>query len=168
VIEERKEMAIEVTKFLVSLTAAIAAAADLEFAGTPREIWAGNAIEDACAEAYSVIRTYGAPSQAEFTRRPTISVQIDTRSKDDAAAVEQAWKIHESLLDGRQHPKANWRIAGKQIDADGNVVDDAGGDWVVRMITLLNGPGVVGKDEAGRAFAPFNIEVQFVRVEKAN
>ncbi len=156
----------DVNHFLTSLAAAIAAATGLAFdvpVAGKRALWVHQAIEDNSTPVFSVLRTYGGPSQAQYLRVPEISVQVDTRGMDAAAVLAQAWGIHEGLMNVEEHPRSAWMLPGRMIDAGGSLVEDAAGGWMVRIIKLINAPGILGRDESGRWIAPFNFDVRFER-----
>jgi hypothetical protein len=161
-------MATDVTKFLLSLAVGIAADADLPIAGDtdPPAIWIHRAREAVAAPSYTVLRIYGGDEPARFiTRRyPIARIQADTRGKDEAAVIAQAWLIHDTLLDAQGRPRTNWALDGKRFDAADAIEDDPEGNWVLRAVTFNGAPGLIGIDEEQRSIATENYRIEFERV----
>ncbi len=151
--------------FLISLAAAMAAAAGVELTGTPRGLWVHEADEAAAAAVYTVLRIYGGAETASFSghRRGSLSIQRDTRGMDAQAVLAGATALHETLLDAEQRPRMHWTIAGKRFAGDGTIEADPDGNWTIRQVRLVALPGIVGRDEAGRWIASANMDVEYDR-----
>ena len=159
----------DVTNFLWSLAAAIAAATGLTLdppVNGKRSMWVRQAVEAASTDVYSVLRDYDYPEDG-FNLVPAVSVQIDTRGKLQQAAAEQAMAIHQSLqVNG--HPRHGWTIAGQRFNETTQaMVVDAGVSWCVKSIRRVSGPAVVGRDDANRYTAVSSYDFQFVRLVAA-
>lgn len=154
----------ELDNFLLSLAAALATAAGIELAATPRALWVHEAIEDAASDPFTVLRVYGGTETASFSgvRSDRCRIQLDTRGTDASATLARAWRLHAALLDAHDRPRLHWSIAGKHL-VDGQIEADPSGGWAAWVCDLTAVPGIVGRDEGRRYFAPDNFEIEFER-----
>jgi hypothetical protein len=168
----------DVTNFLISLAAALAADAAM----TPGvDLFVGQGSEAAAqkggATAFTVLLPYpgGAPDIFPGVERAyTVSVQARTTSvaKQEAggamAAQQAADRLHAACFDdlgddaGGDLPRHLWRIAAKKL-VDGAIAADTDGDYEVRSLICKQTPGVIGVDALGRALVVFNMEVRAAR-----
>lgn len=148
-------MSVDLDNFLHSLCLAIATATGLEYAGTPRALWAGRVIEGAdCAATYAVATIYGGPAQL-WDPLARVSVQVMARGP---AALATAQKIFEALHTSDGRP---WRM--QTIDGT-TVAGAADGHWRIVSVDFSQRPGVVSTDDNGRDEAVFNMEIGFAKV----
>lgn len=165
-------MPTEINNFLLSLAAAIAAAASLSINDPPRAIWTTEAVEgktsagvELTAAVYTVIRLTGGDEPPVFknARHLSISVQADTRGMESQAVLAQAWAVHESMIDANGQSRMGWTLAGKKFNATTGAIEaDAAGNWYVRTINFIGGPpGVRGRDADGQWFATGNLDIRF-------
>jgi len=153
----------DVPNFVLSLAAAIAAAAGLTLG---RDLFAHQAYDKTAGPVFTVLRVYGGPSFATFAgnRRGSASVQVDTRGLRSEPVLAQGYQVYEALLDDQDRPRMHWVVPGKVLDDSGAVADDVGGDWEVRAVRFVSGvPGITGRDEDKRYQGAFSFDVEFDR-----
>lgn len=149
-------MAINLNNFLHSLALAMATASSLAYETTPRSLWRNQAIEDAAADPYSVLRIYGG-GPLVWHPLPIISVQCLTSGGGNDAVLSQAQKLFESLLESDGRPAQGRIITGK------TVAGASDGTWRIVWIQIINRPGLIGRTEKGQAQAAFNFDCGFHR-----
>jgi hypothetical protein len=136
-----------------------------------RALWIHEAIEGASTPVYSVLRIYGGSEPGNFAgmRRPTPSIQIDTRGGDAQDVLAQAYKIHEALLEAADGtPWLGHLIEAKTFDVDGVTIidDDTTDKWSV-WVQTMTAPGTVGVDEDNRHVATSNYDIEFETLSQA-
>jgi hypothetical protein len=159
---------------LLSLAVALSAATGLAIAPVSpakRAIWIHDAIEEASTDVYSVLRIYGGSEPGHFAgmRRPTPSIEIDTRGGDGQQVLAQAYAIHEALLEAPDGtPWLGHLIEAKKFDVDGVTIidDDATDKWSV-WVQTMTAPGIVGVDEDSRHVATSNYDIEFETLSQA-
>jgi hypothetical protein len=163
---------VDFNNFLLSLASALAEACapSLELR---KDLFIGQANESDAQAAgkasWAVLRIYGGDAPASYpggyqvARAHKPAVQCEAVSKDPMAAMDLCQKIYLACFDEDQFPRNHWSIAGKRMTTEGAVETDPEGDWEVRLVTLRQGPGQIGIDEAGRLTVVFNFDVEFER-----
>lgn len=149
--------------FLLSLAAAIAGVTGLTL-GT--NLFVHQTIEKIASTPNSVLRVYGGPPPLELRDIPGVSVQCFSVGPMASDVSDQADAIFASLRDDTGVARNGWTIPAKEISAtDGTVQDatgdNAGGNWLVHLITPVAPPGVVGRDDRGFWNVSFNFDVRF-------
>src|SRR5207249_1407146 len=129
-----------------------------------RAVWPRKAQEADAANVYTVYRIYPGGELAAFARTiriASVSIQADTRAKEDGDVLTQAVKLHEALLDSDFRPRMGWIIPANKFDSDsGVIIADAAGDWKIRYVTFLTAPWIIGKDDHDRDFATENFSLR--------
>lgn len=141
-------MSLDVKEFLKELATHLAAAAGLEHAATPRQLWIGEAIEEDAVRPYSILRTYG--GELPYVPMPAASIQIETAGSKNAdpAAWEQAEKLFGALCDSNRRPLRNWKLPGFRIVG----------------ILDLRGPAQVRRDDKGGVRLVSNFDVKYAPI----
>lgn len=158
--------ALRVDDYLLSLTAAVAAIAELALdppVDGRRDLFAHQAHEPTAREPWSVIRIYGAPVDGSLSPRHQVSVQVASTGSVASVTLRRAWQIYAALHDDAGLPRCHWVIPGRRKSAAGGVEADPDGDWEVRVTRPLQGPGITGRDASGRWTATFNFDQAFFR-----
>jgi hypothetical protein len=155
-----------VDELVISLTAAIAAAAGLSLADdNTGQIRAHEAVEGRSAAVYTVIRLYGGNEPGSFVgsrRRARVLIQADTRGAIGPDVLRQAWAVHEALLDaGTGSLRQRWIVPAKRANDSTGAIEAIGGQaWVLWVRSIVTVPGVVAVDEVKRKVATGNFEIQ--------
>jgi hypothetical protein len=138
-------MPFDAGNFLDVLAAAIATAASLNYANAnqPRALWRHAAVEGGCTDPYSVLKIYG--GSLSFVPVPSCSIQCETIGTGNDATFARAVAVHATLLDGNGRPVRMKAISGYRL----NGID-------------LRAPGLVGRDDKGRAKVVFNFDVKAI------
>jgi hypothetical protein len=145
------------SRHVVSRAKTLSPCVQIEFAGTPRGLWAHRAIEDEAADVYSVLRIYGGGRMVRDAL-PRPSVQCMTIGKDAASAMIRGQLLFEMLcLDDLGQPMRMTTIDA--FTADGQ----SDGQIVLVAVDPLQRPGLMSIDENGRASVVFNFDVGFRR-----
>ena len=119
-----------------------AAQLTLEYANTPREVWAHRINFDDAADTVSVFRSGGGVDLGWDLAGGPI-VQVMTYAATEAAALIRAGQIAELFKSGNL-PRRSW------TDLTG---------WYVRAVDLIGPPTPVGQDESKRAQISFNLRL---------
>ena len=152
-------------KYIVARAGAFTPPVAIQYAGTPRQLWRQRATENTpggpnvCADPYTVMRVYSAPPLMWY---PLIklSVQFQTVASDsgggDEGGLAQAWIVFRTLLDDQGHPAR--MLAVNAFKA----ADDAahGSPYTLVALDPLQRPGLVGRDDRGRALWTWNAEIE--------
>jgi hypothetical protein len=149
-------MAVNVNNFVHSLALQLASATSLAYATAPRAIWRHRAIEDQAADPYSVLRVYGG-SPLMWHPLPRLSLQVWTLGTSDDAALAQAQRLAEAFTDTDSLPRHGWVFAGQ------STAGSTDGTWRIVSCDILQRPGLVGRDDRGRAEVVFNVDLGFLK-----
>lgn len=157
-------MPIDLNNFLHSFARHMAAragafvpATEIAYAGVPRSLWLWGAIEADSEPLYSVLRIYGGPSMVKHPL-PRYSVQCQTVGPLVTAAVSRAQTLFEALLEDDGQPLRMQQIGGYTL------ADDApDGGYKLVGVDPVQRPGLIGRDERGRAMVVFNFDVGFFK-----
>jgi hypothetical protein len=159
-------MAASLSNFVLSIAAALAGEAGVQFGGSNAVLFAFHAVEEnAAASGYAVLRTYPGSRPSPVLRRPMASLQLMAMAKTDRAAIDLAEKFFALLWvsanGGGKHARTMWTVPGKRISGAGAVETDGTVSYLVRYVAPIHEPGVLGTDEKGRRMAAFNCDVQW-------
>lgn len=154
-------MSLNPSNFLLSLAAQMATAASCTL-GTDLFVHQLPAAVPISEGGAAVLTIYGGPAPDELRYVPGVSVQCMVHATDASAGLALAQRLYESLRDSSDScPRRHWSIDGKAIVA-GQVDDDPDvAAWDVRLVVLMQPPGIVGRDESGRWNISFNFDVRF-------
>lgn len=129
---------------LAAYMAANAAGGALEYASTPRAVWAGQADQKYATAAYSTLIPFG--GSLAFVPENRITIQCMSSGKSVEAALAQAQKLFGALVDSNSRPR-------RMVDLGGNY----------RLIGVdLQHPQVITSDST-RTQVVFNFEAIAVR-----
>lgn len=160
--------------YMITATQAQTPPVYIQYTGEPRGMWINKILwpdqsdsnslqpSDPC----SVLRIYGGmPNQNDEQRRAAIQCMTTTASSNEAAAMQQAEALYETLLNPtsgqlqlrpiRELTITNYLYA----PASGT-----NGSWRIVSIDIHQPPGKVGLDEKGRPLIVFNFDAAFVPV----
>jgi len=161
-------MYIDFANFMLSLTAFIAAKAKIALG---KDIWSLQADEktaqDKNAPAYAVLINYSSsqPEELLVVQQPAIQCMVTSRSVREAQSL--ASRIHAALYKkipdgGGVRPIHDFVLPAKAM-VNGEVADDANaseGYWIHQAI-IMQSPGLIRADDAGRHSVSFNFYVRF-------
>lgn len=132
-------------EFVIALADHLASAPlGLSRSGTAIAMFALEADEQNAAAVYSVLRPYG--GRIDQTPVPAVSVQCMTVAKSPAESLARAQSIADRLRDSAGRTKRNLAITG----------------FVVKAVTAMTAPGLIGVDDKGRAQCVFNFDASYL------
>jgi hypothetical protein len=144
-------MAIYLMTFLSQLATHVATAAELQFAGTPRELWVLSAEETAanCSPIYSVITPYG--GETPYVPLDLVSLQVATYAPSKRESMERSLAVRSTLVDA----------SGRPLRAV--AVGDAPHQHRILAVTQLQQPSLIGGDDTTlRHKVVFNFDAKVV------
>jgi hypothetical protein len=125
-------------------------------AGTAkRNLWRNAPDEKNSLDPYTVLRLYPGPAQTYESFIPRLNIQVQTvasASLGDDAALSQSQQLFASLQDANNRPLRMTQMVGR-------IVTSYLPSYTVISVKPLQRPGVISRDERGRAIATWNMEV---------
>jgi hypothetical protein len=141
-------------RYLVAQAAALTPAVPIAYAtGTADQLFRWEATESSADTLYSVLVIYG--GSPDFLRaKPSISLQVSTYGQSNKALAARADVLFAALTAADGSPLRMQSIPGyKAADNSSN------GHWLIVNADWKQRPGLIGRDDRGRAKWVFNFEI---------
>ncbi len=144
-------------KWFVAQAAALSPTVSIAYAtGVLDQLFRWEANEQSADPAlYSVASVYGAGgSRPDFLRpKPIINVQVSTYAQSNKAAANRADVLFQSLT------QSGYPMRMQQVPGYAAADNSSTGIWLLVNADWRQRPGMVGRDDRGRAKIVFNFEI---------